>query len=71
MKQVLVVVFSSLSWSRSREPLQPSASERDGVLYIYNPTPADSGDYVCTAKPIREGSNSYHKNCRVTIQSSR
>ncbi|XP_071874840.1 terribly reduced optic lobes isoform X19 [Bombus fervidus] len=42
-------LITNLTWSRERNPLPHTASQRDGVLTIVNPTPYDSGIYVCTS----------------------
>ncbi|XP_068986149.1 basement membrane-specific heparan sulfate proteoglycan core protein-like isoform X24 [Bombus flavifrons] len=42
-------LITNLTWSRERNPLPHTASQRDGVLTIINPTPYDSGIYVCTS----------------------
>ncbi|XP_043520195.1 basement membrane-specific heparan sulfate proteoglycan core protein isoform X7 [Frieseomelitta varia] len=40
---------ANVTWSRERFPLPSTASQRDGVLTIVNPTHYDSGTYVCTS----------------------
>ncbi|XP_076684002.1 terribly reduced optic lobes isoform X2 [Andrena cerasifolii] len=41
---------TNLTWTREgNQPLPYTASQRDGVLTIMNPTQYDSGVYVCTA----------------------
>ncbi|XP_043603055.1 basement membrane-specific heparan sulfate proteoglycan core protein isoform X21 [Bombus pyrosoma] len=42
-------LITNLTWSRERNPLPHTASQRDGVLTIVNPTPYDTGTYVCTS----------------------
>nr|CAD7589934.1 unnamed protein product [Timema genevievae] len=61
----------TIRWSRAggRE-LPPSAVQRDGVLTIYNASPADSGVYVCTATSSYTGSVD-EVQARVTIVSYR
>ncbi|XP_032663569.1 basement membrane-specific heparan sulfate proteoglycan core protein-like isoform X7 [Odontomachus brunneus] len=45
---------ANVTWTRSSGlPLPNSASQRDGVLTITNPSPSDSGIYVCTSTDVR------------------
>ncbi|XP_024875337.1 basement membrane-specific heparan sulfate proteoglycan core protein-like isoform X2 [Temnothorax curvispinosus] len=44
---------ANVTWTRSGGLLPYTASQRDGVLTITNPTPDDSGIYVCTATSVR------------------
>lgn len=57
---------ANVTWTRSGGlPLPYTASQRDGVLTITNPTPSDSGIYVCTATSIRGTETS--TTARITI----
>ncbi|XP_039313953.1 basement membrane-specific heparan sulfate proteoglycan core protein isoform X28 [Solenopsis invicta] len=45
--------YANVTWTRSGGlPLPYTASQRDGILTITNPTHSDSGIYVCTATNI-------------------
>ena len=60
-----------IRWSRTNNQDLPSnAVQRDGILTIYNPTPADSDIYVCTATQRATGAESQIQ-ARVTIISTR
>ncbi|XP_020284881.1 basement membrane-specific heparan sulfate proteoglycan core protein isoform X6 [Pseudomyrmex gracilis] len=57
---------ATVVWARSGGlPLPYSATQRDGVLTISNPTPSDSGIYVCTATSARGTETS--TTVRITI----
>lgn len=57
---------ADVSWTRSGGlPLPYSASQRDGVLTITNPTPSDSGIYVCTSTSLQGTETS--TTARITI----
>lgn len=57
---------ATVVWTRSGGlPLPYSATQRDGVLTISNPTPSDSGIYVCTATSARGTETS--TTARITI----
>ncbi|KAK0088927.1 hypothetical protein PV326_004677, partial [Microctonus aethiopoides] len=61
---------SSVSWTRSAGlSLPSSASQRDGVLTINNPTPSDSGIYVCIATTYQGTESS--TSARITIHPRR
>jgi len=61
---------ANVTWTRSGGlPLPYTASQRDGILSITNPTPRDSGIYVCTATSIRGTETS--TTARITITSRR
>lgn len=61
---------ANITWTRSGGlPLPYTASQRDGVLTITNPTPSDSGIYVCTATSIRGTETS--TTARITIMPHR
>lgn len=61
---------ANVTWTRSGGlPLPYTASQRDGVLTITNPTPSDSGIYVCTATSVRGTETS--TTARITIVSRR
>jgi len=60
----------NVTWTRSGGlPLPYTASQRDGILTITNPTPSDSGIYVCTAISVRGTETS--TTARITIMSRR
>ncbi|XP_018057777.1 PREDICTED: basement membrane-specific heparan sulfate proteoglycan core protein isoform X9 [Atta colombica] len=60
----------NVTWTRSGGlPLPYTASQRDGILTITNPTPSDSGIYVCTATSVRGTETS--TTARITIMSRR
>ncbi|XP_046613235.1 basement membrane-specific heparan sulfate proteoglycan core protein isoform X7 [Neodiprion virginianus] len=60
---------ATITWTRAGNlPLPPSATERGGVLTIYNPSPSDSGIYVCTATSFQGVTTT--NNARISIQSS-
>ncbi|XP_069692113.1 basement membrane-specific heparan sulfate proteoglycan core protein isoform X26 [Periplaneta americana] len=60
-----------IRWSRANgQELPTNAVQSDGVLTIYNASPADSDIYVCTATLTRTGAVSQIQ-ARVTIVSSR
>ncbi|RLU19726.1 hypothetical protein DMN91_008283 [Ooceraea biroi] len=57
---------ANITWTRSGGlPLPYSASQRDGILTITNPSPSDSGIYVCTATSTRGTETS--TSARITI----
>jgi len=57
---------ANITWTRSGGlPLPYSASQRDGILTITNPSSSDSGIYVCTATSIRGTETS--TSARITI----
>ncbi|XP_011864496.1 PREDICTED: basement membrane-specific heparan sulfate proteoglycan core protein isoform X15 [Vollenhovia emeryi] len=61
---------ANVTWTRSGGlPLPYTASQRDGVLTIINPTSSDSGIYVCTATSVRGTETS--TTARITITSHR
>lgn len=61
---------ANVTWTRSGGlPLPYSASQRDGILTISNPSPSDSGIYVCTATSIRGTETS--TSARITIVTRR
>lgn len=61
---------ANITWTRSGGlPLPYAASQRDGVLTITNPSPSDSGIYVCTATSIRGTETS--TSARITIVTRR
>ncbi|XP_046742518.1 basement membrane-specific heparan sulfate proteoglycan core protein [Diprion similis] len=60
---------ATVTWTRAGNlPLPDSATARDGVLTIYNPSPSDSGIYVCTATTFQGVTTS--NNARISIQAS-
>jgi len=60
-----------IHWSRANgRELPPSAVESDGVLTIYNASPADSDVYVCTAT-LRSTGDVSQVQAQVTIVSDR
>lgn len=57
---------ANVTWTRSGGlPLPYTASQQDGILTITNPSPSDSGIYVCTATSIRGTETS--TSARITI----
>ncbi|XP_019884797.1 basement membrane-specific heparan sulfate proteoglycan core protein isoform X13 [Camponotus floridanus] len=57
---------ANVTWTRSGGlPLPYTASQQDGILTIINPSPSDSGIYVCTATSIRGTETS--TSARITI----
>ncbi|XP_050453317.1 basement membrane-specific heparan sulfate proteoglycan core protein isoform X8 [Cataglyphis hispanica] len=57
---------ANVTWTRSGGlPLPYTASQQDGILTIANPSPSDSGLYVCTATSIRGTETS--TSARITI----
>ncbi|XP_071582302.1 basement membrane-specific heparan sulfate proteoglycan core protein isoform X3 [Temnothorax nylanderi] len=56
---------ANVTWTRSGGLLPYTASQRDGVLTITNPTPEDSSIYVCTATSVRGTETS--TTARITI----
>ncbi|XP_018405456.1 PREDICTED: basement membrane-specific heparan sulfate proteoglycan core protein-like [Cyphomyrmex costatus] len=57
---------ANVTWTRSGGlPLPYTASQRDGILTITNPTPRDSDIYVCTATSVRGTETS--TTARITI----
>ncbi|XP_070527632.1 basement membrane-specific heparan sulfate proteoglycan core protein isoform X2 [Cardiocondyla obscurior] len=57
---------ANVTWTRSGGlPLPYTATQRDGILTIINPTSSDSGIYVCTATSIRGTETS--TTARITI----
>jgi hypothetical protein len=61
----------TIRWSRANgQNLPPSAVQSDGVLTIFNASPADSDVYVCTATLRSTGAVS-QVQARVTIVSNR
>jgi hypothetical protein len=60
-----------IRWSRAnRRELPPDSVQSDGVLTIFNASPADSDVYVCTAT-LRSTGAVAEIQARVTIVSSR
>jgi hypothetical protein len=60
-----------IRWSRANgRDLPPGAVQTDGILTIFNPSPADSDVYVCTAT-LRSTGAVAQIQARVTIVSSR
>ncbi|CAL1682411.1 unnamed protein product [Lasius platythorax] len=61
---------ANVTWTRSGGlPLPYTASQQDGILTINNPSPSDSGIYVCTATSIRGTETS--TSARITIVARR
>lgn len=61
---------TSVTWTRSSGlPLPSSASQRDGILTINNPSQADSGIYVCVATSYQGSESS--TTARITIHPKR
>lgn len=56
---------ANVTWTRSdKRPLPYTASQRDGILTITNPTVSDSGIYVCTVNIRGTETNT---TARITI----
>ncbi|XP_072758588.1 basement membrane-specific heparan sulfate proteoglycan core protein isoform X16 [Anoplolepis gracilipes] len=61
---------ANVTWTRSGGLSLPyTASQQDGILTITNPSPSDSGIYVCTATSIRGTETS--TSARITIVARR